>query len=66
MEFSWTGTQDYSAFLSMQSALDFRQQIGGDEAIMNYIHELAITGGNLLAKRWNTDYLIPPSMLGKI
>jgi selenocysteine lyase/cysteine desulfurase len=63
MEFSWTGTQDYSAYLSVSASLDFRTQVGGDEAIMNYIHQLAVQGGNLLAKKWNTDLLIQEDMI---
>jgi selenocysteine lyase/cysteine desulfurase len=63
MEFSWEGTMDYSAYLSFPAALQFRNQFG-DNAIMSYIHDLAVEGGQLLAEMWNTDLLVDPSMIG--
>jgi len=63
LEFSWTGTYDYSAYLSMSEALKFRETFG-EHDIMKYIHQLAIDGGELLAKTWKTEFLIDQSMTG--
>ncbi len=49
MEFSWEGTMDYSAFMAFPAALQFRNQFG-DQAIIDYIHNLAVDGGQLLAE----------------
>jgi hypothetical protein len=37
--------------------------LGGDEAIMPYMHNLAVQGGNLLAKLWNTETLVQDETL---
>jgi len=64
MEFSWQGTFDYSAYLSFTSAIAFRQSLG-DDAIMIYMHQLAVAGGELLAEMWNTEMLFEDiSMIG--
>lgn len=31
---------------------------------MNYIHNLAVDGGNLLASAWGTETLVPDHMIG--
>ena len=53
-----------SAYLSFSEGLKFRESLGGDQAIMSYMHNLAVSGGNHLAQRWNTDLLVDPSMIG--
>jgi selenocysteine lyase/cysteine desulfurase len=58
--FNYEGTLDYSAYFTFSSALSFRAQFG-ESAIMTYMHQLAITGGNILANIWHTDWLIPPA-----
>ena len=62
--FQWVGTRDYSAMLSMSAALDFRESVGGDEAIYNYVHGLAWWAGNYLSGVWNTTLLAPESVVG--
>ena len=52
--FTWEGTRDRSAFASMYDALQFRESIGGDAAIMGYNAELAGWGAHYLSRRWNT------------
>lgn len=60
--FSWLGTKDYGAILSFPSAMKFRNILNDDD-IIKYNHKLAIQGGELLAKLWNTQLLIPPGIL---
>ena len=55
--FSYQGTADFSNYLAMEKALDFRESVGGEEAIMNYIHNLAVEGGKALAKEFGTELL---------
>ena len=57
-EFFWLGTKDYSAFLTVSDALDFRQTIGNESAIFTYNHQLAVQAGKLLAQLWNTSALV--------
>jgi len=33
LQFQYTGTKDYAPFISIADALEFRERIGGDEAI---------------------------------
>jgi len=54
--FNYVGTNDDTAWMSMNSALDFRQQFG-DDTIINYMHELAVDGGHLIANIWNTSLI---------
>eukprot|EP00931_Biecheleriopsis_adriatica_P110476 TRINITY_DN84769_c0_g1_i1.p1 TRINITY_DN84769_c0_g1~~TRINITY_DN84769_c0_g1_i1.p1 ORF type:complete len:459 (-),score=72.10 TRINITY_DN84769_c0_g1_i1:63-1370(-) len=65
LQFSYTGTKDYSPFLAMGAALDFREEVlGGDSAIMPYMHKLAAEGGEVLAKAWNTQKLVEDFFIG--
>ncbi|UJR20298.1 hypothetical protein I4U23_023429 [Adineta vaga] len=56
-EFFWLGTKDYSAYLTISDALDFRQTIANETEIVSYNHQLAIQAGNLLAQMWNSSTL---------
>ena len=57
-DFSYEGTDDPTAWLSMAAALDFRRLVpGGDAAIFAFIADLAEKGGALLAKMWATRTL---------
>ncbi|KAG0214765.1 hypothetical protein BGX28_001400 [Mortierella sp. GBA30] len=58
LEFSWNGTMDYSTILSIEGALDFRKQYG-EEAIMHYMHDLAVKGGKVVADILGTNVLTP-------
>ncbi|GAA5847119.1 hypothetical protein JCM5353_005150 [Sporobolomyces roseus] len=50
-EFIWTGTPDWSPILSTLAALDFRKDVlGGEEKIQRWCHNLAIEGGERVAK----------------
>ncbi|CAF1041956.1 unnamed protein product [Rotaria sordida] len=57
-EFFWLGTKDYSSYLTISDALDFRQTIANEIDIYNYNHQLAIQAGYLLAQMWNSSILI--------
>ena len=62
--FSYTGTSSYSPYLAMADALDFRQSLGGESAIFNYMHELAVRGGAKLAEIFGTEVLNGNDMVG--
>lgn len=54
--FSYQGTQDMSQFVSMSAALDWREMFS-DEKIIDYMHDLAMTGAQILVKAWGTEQL---------
>lgn len=64
--FAYQGTQDMTQYMSMSAALDFRSVVskGNDENIMNYMHQLALKGGKLLAKAWGTTLLLNETNFG--
>ncbi|KAG5221652.1 PLP-dependent transferase [Salix suchowensis] len=47
--FSGPGAIDFSPYLSVCAAMDFREKIGGEQAINAYCHKLALEGGRRLA-----------------
>ncbi|KAI7905985.1 pyridoxal phosphate-dependent transferase [Cokeromyces recurvatus] len=49
-EFAWPGTTDFSNFMCINKAVEFREMLGGEDAIMNYCHNLALEGGKVAAK----------------
>ncbi|KAI8925869.1 pyridoxal phosphate-dependent transferase [Entophlyctis helioformis] len=55
-EFVWQGTQDYSAQLSLATAISFFRWIG-PEKIMSRNRALARRAGKMLAEVWATDLL---------
>jgi len=63
MSFSYEGTKDYTPNLCFGEAFNFRERFG-DKQIMEYIHKLAVEGGDLLARLWGTDLLVPHNMIG--
>ncbi len=56
-EFFWLGTKDYSPYLTISDALDFRQTIANETDILNYNNQLAIQAGNSLAQMWKSSTL---------
>jgi len=38
--------------------------LGGDAAIMSYMHQLAAQGGQILAKAWGTEKLVDDEFIG--
>lgn len=51
------GTMDYSPFLCIRDALEFRASIGGEKAIMRHNAELAAVGGQTMAQMLETEVL---------
>ena len=60
--FIWTGTRDRTAFCAILSALNYRQELGGEQRIQDYIHSLAQYGGQYLSQLWKTQILAPDTM----
>lgn len=58
--FLWQGTMDYSGFLAMgNEAIDFHASFpGGSQGVYDYIHDLAVRGGRVLAGLWGTEALV--------
>lgn len=55
--YQWTGTADFTPYLSINAALDFRERIGGEERIQSYCHDLACKGGARMAEILGTELL---------
>lgn len=55
--FDWTALTDYSKYLSVEPALDFRQWLGGEQKIHDYCHSLALAGGKRLARLLGTSLM---------
>jgi selenocysteine lyase/cysteine desulfurase len=52
--------------MTVTAALDFRRQLGGEAAIMNYTHTLAREGGALMAGIFGTRILQTDEQLGNM
>ncbi len=59
--FEWPGTKDFSPWLSVTAALDFRERMG-DAAARNYCHVLARDGAQFLTEAWGTRAGTPPAL----
>ena len=64
-EFDWTGTNDFSAYLSISTALDFYAAAGAG-TLRAYQSKKAIEIRNLLSSAWNTPLASPDSMIGSL
>jgi selenocysteine lyase/cysteine desulfurase len=53
----FNGTQDFSSYLSIGPALDFRESLGGEKRITEYCHNLAMEGGKRLAEILGTKVM---------
>lgn len=62
-KYQYIGTVNYNAFLAVPSALDFRASIGGERAIIEYMHDLAWRAGNKAAEIWGTKLLVTNSSM---
>jgi len=60
--YEYIGTRDYSNYLSISSAFDFRESLG-DKEIMEYIHDLAWNGAKILAEIFQTQLQTPNEKL---
>jgi selenocysteine lyase/cysteine desulfurase len=58
----YMSTLDYTAPIAMAKALEFCKYIGGEDAIYEYIRNLALEAKHYLMDLWNVDSLVPDSM----
>lgn len=65
-EFWWTGTRDYSAWLSMVDAISFRKTYGGEEAWMAYNNDLCTQVFDVLSERWHVERPVPANMTASL
>ncbi len=61
--FDWAGTRDLSAWLAVDTALDFVETIGAD-VLRDRNHALMREATKLIAGQWSTQAGAPPSLLG--
>ncbi len=66
MQFLWTGTRDFSAWLAMVDAIAFRTRYGGDSAWRGYNDALCTTVFDSLSARWNVTRAVPASMTASL
>ncbi|KAF7302931.1 PLP-dependent transferase [Mycena kentingensis (nom. inval.)] len=57
-QFEWTGTIDFTPFLSVQAALDFRAWLGGEEKINAYCRDVVRRGAARLAEMLGTSRMV--------
>eukprot|EP01127_Copromyxa_protea_P011170 TRINITY_DN2794_c0_g1_i2.p1 TRINITY_DN2794_c0_g1~~TRINITY_DN2794_c0_g1_i2.p1 ORF type:complete len:435 (-),score=81.64 TRINITY_DN2794_c0_g1_i2:75-1379(-) len=60
-QFEYTGTRDYSAFLSLKEALQFRKNLT-DSVVWKYNNNLCLEAGKMMSAAWNTTRPLPDSM----
>ncbi|KAJ6632826.1 Hercynylcysteine sulfoxide lyase, partial [Pseudolycoriella hygida] len=65
-EFAWTGTMDFSPYMTVPAALKFREDVGGEEAIMSYNHRLALDGGFYMASVLGTEIIQAEDQIGNM
>jgi isopenicillin-N epimerase len=68
LEFDWTGTDDFSAYLCIPEAIRFLAGLlpGGWPALIRHNHELAIAARNALCEAWEVSPPAPNDMLGSM
>ena len=65
--FAWMGTHDPSAWLSVPAALDALAEMAGDwDEVMAANHDLALSGGAVVADALGVAQEVPESMLGSM
>lgn len=57
---------DFSPYMTVPAALKFREDVGGEEAIMSYNHRLALNGSAYLAEAFGTEVLQDVDQIGNI
>lgn len=60
--FIWTGTRDRTAFCAIMAAKSFRDSLGGEAAIQNYTHYIALYAKRYLENVWSVPPMAPESM----
>lgn len=64
-DFMFTGTRDYSNYLTLDEALNFRAWLG-DEKVWSYNNNLCRNVSESLSKRWNTELPVTHSMSASV
>jgi isopenicillin-N epimerase len=64
-EFDWTGTRDFSAWLSAGAGISFLAQLGA-EAARRYCHGLAVAAAQKIARAWGEPLAGPPPLHGSM
>ncbi len=65
-EFDFPGTRDPSPFLTAPAAFDYRAELGGEEKIRSYTHELIWSSCAYLSDRWQVAFTTPEEMVGSL
>ena len=67
-QFAMVGTDDYSAYLCVKTAIDWHTDLlpEGWSAVQKHNHDLAIAGRNLLLDRLGLPAAAPDSMIGNL
>ena len=60
--FDYIGSRDYTNFLSIKEALEFRKSLG-DSNIKKYMHDIAWAGAKAVAAIWKTRILVDNEQL---
>lgn len=61
-EFDWVGTRDWAGVLSTEASFGFIDELGGLQAMHDYMHPLAREASSVLAARWQGPPHAPGSM----
>jgi isopenicillin-N epimerase len=64
-EFDWTGTRDYTAWLSVPAAIDVHERLGG-RALQHRNKLLICAAARLLEERWRTLRGVPDALTGSM
>src|SRR6185295_8680102 len=62
-EFDWTGTRDFSAWLSVPDGIDFFRQLG-PARLRAYCHKLVVQEAKKISAAWGTELGGPPELHG--
>tara|TARA_R110002072_G_scaffold241027_2_gene399564 strand:- start:613 stop:1803 length:1191 start_codon:yes stop_codon:yes gene_type:complete len=68
LEFDFTGTNDFTAWMCIPDAIAFLESLlpGGIAELRQHNHDLAIAGRNLLCEALGTEPPVPESMIGSL
>ena len=64
-EFDWTGTADYTPWLSLPEALAFHRELG-PERVRRHNRDLVLAGGRLCADAWDLPLPTAPEFVGSM
>jgi selenocysteine lyase/cysteine desulfurase len=64
-QFEYVGTRDYSAFLTLTEAIQFRKNLT-DQVVWNYNNNLCLEAGKMMSAAWNTTRPFPDSMVASM